>query len=73
MGVIAIVELQKCVASGCIFDNIIDKFSHRNKPSLIILLAINKNFEIDFYYIVLPLSLAIDLRIKSNRKLLLDF
>lgn len=73
MGVIATVELQNCIASSCIFGSVIDKFNYRNKPSLIILLAIDKSFEIDFYYIVLPLSLAISLRIKSSKKLLLDF
>ena len=33
----------------------------------------NKNFEINLYYIVLFLGLAISWRIKGDKKLLLDF
>lgn len=40
---------------------------------LIILLAIDKNPEISFYCIILPFSLAINLRIEGNKELFFDF
>lgn len=57
-----------------IFYIIISKFGYSwKKFYLIILFKINKNFKVNFYYIVLLFRLAIDLKIKGNKKLLFDF
>ena len=37
-----------------------------------ILFEINKNLKISFYYIILSFNLAIHLKIKDNKKFLLD-
>ena len=56
-----------------IFDVIIGKLSYWKGSSLIILHVVDKSPEIGLYCIVLPLSLAVNLRIKGGKKLLLDF
>ena len=55
-----------------IFAVIIDKFRHRKKPYSIILLKVNKNSEISFYYTILALSFVICLQVESNKKSMLD-
>ena len=63
---IYVVELKRYKAGTGIFGIIISKLCYRNKLYLIILFKVNKNSKLSFYYIVLPLNLAICLRIKSN-------
>ncbi len=55
-----------------IFRIIISKFSHKKELNLIILFIIDKNLETGLYYMVLPLSLAINLGVKSSKEFLLN-
>ena len=69
---ISIVQLKEHVANASILDIIVSKFRYIKKLYSIILLKIDKNLEINFYYIILPFSLIIYLWIKDDRKSLLD-
>ena len=60
------------MTSGNIFNIIISKVSNCKEVFLVILLKANKNLKINFYYIILPLSLTIYLKIKGNNKLLFN-
>ena len=60
------------MASARIFGVIISKFSHWQKPGLIIRLEINKSLKIGFHGIVLLFGLAISLRMKGIEKPMLD-
>ena len=51
-----------------IFYIIISKFYYSYELCLVFLFMINKNSKLSFYYTVLLLGLAIDLRIKSDKK-----
>lgn len=55
-----------------IFCIIISEFSYKKELGLIILFIINKNLKMNLYYAVLSLSLAIHLRIESNKEPLLN-
>ena len=59
--VIIIVEFKKHIANANIFGIIIGKFYYKKKPYLIILLEINKNSKLGFYYTILFFSLTISL------------
>ena len=69
---ISSIELKKRMASFSIFGIIIGNFCYKKKLYLIILLKVDKNSKMGFYYIILPLSLVIRLWKKGNRKSLLD-
>ena len=69
---IFIIELKKYVASTGIFGIIIGKFCYKKKLYLIILLKVDKNLKISFYYTILPFNLVVYLRIKSGKKSLLN-
>ena len=69
---ISVIKLNRRIASASIFGFTIDKLYHRKKLSSIILFEIDKSSKIGFYYIILFLSLAIYLQIKSDRKHSLD-
>ena len=56
---IFVVDLKKNVTSASSFGIIIGKLRYGKKLCPIILLKINKNLKISFYYTILPLSLAI--------------
>ena len=60
------------MASTNICSVIVSKLHHNKKPYLIILLKIDKNLEINFYYIILPLNLAVYLQIESDKEFLFD-
>lgn len=62
---IIIVELIRCVANTHIFNVIVYKFHYMQIPGSIILLLVNESVEIGFYYTILPLNLAICLKMKS--------
>ena len=69
---ISIIELKRCIANANIFGIIISKLYHKKKLYLIILLEINKNLEISFYYTILPFNLAVNLYVEGDDKFLLD-
>ncbi len=73
MGVVASVEFKRCVADARILDVVVGKLSYWKESSPIVLLIIDKNFEVSFYCTVLPLGLAISLRVEGSRELSLDF
>ncbi len=70
---VAIFKLKKNKANACIFCIAVSKFSYWKNLNPIILLVIDKSSEINYYCTLLPLSLAINLRIKSDKELLLNF
>ena len=69
---ISIIELEKYVAGASILGIIVGKLRHKKKPCPIILLKVDKGLEVSFYCIILPLSLAVYLQVKSGGKFLLD-
>ncbi len=72
MGVIAIVKSKRYIAATYILYIIIGKLNYYKESSLIILLVVNKNPKVNFYLIVLPLYLAISLRMKDGEEPLFD-
>ena len=66
------IELEKCVASAGIFGIIVGKLRHGKKSCPIILLEVDKSSEVGFHPTILPLSLAVRLRMEGGRESLLD-
>ena len=66
--VVPVVELERHVPHASVSCIIISKFYHGQKPRLVVLFIINEDSKISFYCAVLPLSLAIGLRVKGSRK-----
>lgn len=60
------------ITSICTLSIIIHKFCYRQELCVIVLFSIDKGTKISFYYAILFLSLAIYLRIKYSKKLLLN-
>lgn len=69
---IVVIEFEKHMVSAYIFGIIVSKLSYWQKPSLVILLIVNKCFELCIYDTVLPLGLAVCLQIKGSEKLLFN-
>ena len=69
---ISTIEFKRCIISASILGVVVSKFRHKKKLCLIILLKVDKSLEINFYYIVLPLSLAVHLRVEGDKKSLLN-
>ena len=63
---ISVIELESCVAGAGIFGIIVSKLRHGKKPYPIILLEVDKSLEVGFHCTILPLSLAVCLRVKSG-------
>ena len=60
------------MADSRVFGVFISKLGHWKKPGPIILLEVHKGLEVHFYCTILSLSLAINLMVKSGRKLLFN-
>lgn len=69
---IAAIELKKRVAGICIFSVIIRKFRPTQGPGPIVLLAIVKSTQINFYRSILLFGFAVRLQIECSQKLLLN-
>lgn len=69
---VVIVELKRRMAGVYIFGVIVDKLNYPKEPSPIILLIINKTSAVSLHCTVLLLGMAISLRVKSSRELLVD-
>ena len=69
---ISVIELKKYMAGTGIFGIIVGKFYYGKKPCPIILLKVDKNVEVGFFCTILPLCLAVSLRVKGGRKFLLN-
>ena len=69
---ISAIELEKCVAGAGILGIVVSELRHKKKSCPIILLKVDKSSEVGFYRTILPLSLAIRLRMKGGGESLLD-
>ena len=69
---IFVIELERFISSASVYCIIICKFGSKLKLSLVILFVIDKDFKISFFYIILPLSLAISPRLQSNERFQLN-
>ena len=69
---IAAVQLKKCVAGAGVFCIIISKFRHQKKSCPVVLFEVDKGSEVDFYRAVLPLGLAVSLRVKDGGEFLFN-
>lgn len=72
LGVVVTIQLERCVASICFLCIIISKSCYWQTLYLVIFFKIDKNSKVDFYHAILPLFLAVSLRVEDNRKLPLD-
>ena len=66
-GVVAIIELERGVTGAGIFSIIVGKFRHLQQLCLIILFPIDKCSKIRLYCAILPLRLAICMRLKGYK------
>ena len=69
---ISAIELEKCVAGAGILGIVVSKLRYGKKPYPIILLKVDKGLEVGFHHIILPLSLAVCLRVEGVGKSPLD-
>lgn len=70
---ITAIQFIRYIINFYIFIIIIHKFGHSQKFNLIILFKIDKNYNISFYLPIFLLYLAISLRIKDGKKVMLNF
>ena len=70
--VVATIEFEKCVGDAYIFGIITGKLGYWKELSPIVLFIIDKNFEVCLHCTILPLGLAINLKMVGNKELLLD-
>ena len=56
---IFIVKNERLMVSASILDIIIGKLYYRKNPCLIILLKVDKNLKVSFYYAILSIGLAV--------------
>lgn len=59
--IVAIVLLKKSIINICIFVIIISKLGYKQEFHLVILLEVDKDSEVGFYYAVLSFVLAVNL------------
>ena len=69
---VAKIELKEYVTRAGIFEVIVDKLRHWQKPCLVILLLIHEDTKISFYCTVLLFHLPVCLRVECSKKLPLD-
>ena len=69
---ISIIELKKYLANIGIFGIIISILYYKKKPYIVILLEIDKDSKIGFYYMIVLFNLIVGLYIKSVRKSPID-
>ena len=63
---VAVVQLKKSVAGACILGIVISKLGHGQELGPIILFEIDKNLKVGLHGAVLPLCLAVCLRVKGG-------
>ena len=66
MRIISAIELEKYIVGASIFGIVIGKLCYKQKQYLLILLEVDKDLKVSFYYTVLSLDWAIYLRMESN-------
>ena len=69
---ISAIELERCVAGAGILGIVVSKLRHGKKSCPIILLKVDEGLEVGFYHTILPLSLAVRLRVEGGEESLLD-
>ena len=69
---ISAIELERCVAGAGILSIVVGKLRYGKKSCPIILLKVDEGLEVGFYRTILPLNLAVRLRIKGGKKSPLD-
>ena len=69
---ISAIELEKCVADAGILGIIVSELCHGKKSCLIILLKVDKGSEVGFHRTILPLNLAVCLRVEGGEESPLD-
>ena len=69
---VAEVKLKGCVAGAGVFCLIIGEFSHRKEPSPVFPLEVDESMEVSFHCAVLPLGLAVSLRVEGCAKFPFD-
>ncbi len=62
----AAVQLKRGVAGARVFRIVIGEFRHQQQPSPVVLLIVDEGPKIDLYRTVLPLRLAICLRVEGS-------
>ena len=66
------IELERYVAGTGIFGIDVSKLCHGKKPCSIILLKVDEGLEVGFHRTILPLNLAVYLRIEGGGEFPLD-
>ena len=69
---ISTIELEKRVTGAGIFGVSVSKLRHKKKSYSIILFKIDEGQKVGFYCAILPLNLAVCLRVEDGREFLLD-
>ena len=69
---ISAIELERCVASASILGIVVSEFRHEKKSCSIILLEVDEGLEVGFHRTLLPLSLAVPLRVEGGEESPLD-
>ena len=69
---ISAIELERCVAGAGILGIVVSKLRYGKKSCPIILLEVDKGSEVGFHRTILPLNLAVCLRVKGGGKSPLD-
>ena len=69
---ISAIELKRYVAGVGILGIVVSKLRHEKKSCPIILLEVDKSLEVGFHCTILPLSLAVRLRVEGGGESPLD-
>ena len=69
---ISAIELKRCVAGAGILGIIVSELRHGKKSCPIILLEVDKGSEVGFHHTILPLRLAVRLRVEGGGESPLD-
>ena len=69
---ISVIELKRCMAGASVLGIIVGKLHYRKKLCLIILLEVDENSEVDFYYTIQPFGQPVCLKVESVGESLFD-
>ena len=69
---ISAIELERCVAGAGILGIVVSKLRHGKKSCPIILFEVDKGLEVGFHRTILPLILAVRLRVEGGGESPLD-
>ena len=66
--VVPAIELERHIPHNSVFCIIISEFCYKEEPRQVIFFIINKSSKVSSYCAILPLSLAVDLRVEDGRE-----